>query len=234
MSLLKIYFLSICLISCFVLVNCAGMINGDSQMINIDCNVKGAKITYTPVGGNTLDLGTSPYIGSIPRKKGGGVIKVSKDGEEKSQVVTSKISMVFFLNFLIPSGTFSSTTDLNKGTAYEYSPSNYYINLDIEKSSGDESSILNNKGIHNLANYDFERDSKIKRFVMMNFQQVSSQIAKSKGDYLDELLYTLFEIKQSQADYVIADLKQILKQANMGVVSFGEEASKYYHTTLKG
>ncbi len=198
-------------------IGCAGMINGKTQLINVDSNVKGASITFVKGDGTSVELGQTPFIGAIPRAKGGARLVIKKTGyAEKQQIVESKMSIVFLLNFLIPSGTFSSTTDISNETMWEYAPSNYFINL--EASTG---------------TIDFKKDTEIKRFVMMNYQQVADDLARSNGKYLNALVYEIFQTGSDKAPAVIADLQGILRTEGKNVVNFGSKVSDYYFSKIK-
>lgn len=198
-------------------IGCAGMINGKTQMINVDSNVKGAKVTFVKGDGSSIELGETPFIGPVPRGKGGAKLVIRKDGyAEKQQIVETKMSMVFLLNFLIPSGTFSSTTDITNETMWEYAPSNYYINLDAATGS-----------------VDFKKDTEIKRFVMMNYQQVADDLARADGKYLNALVYEIFKTESDKAPAVISDLQAILRAEGNGVINFGTKVADYYFSKLK-
>lgn len=198
-------------------IGCAGMINGKTQMINVDSNVKGATVTFTKGDGSTIELGQTPFIGPVPRGKGGAKLAIKKDGYgEKQQIVETKMSLVFLLNFLIPSGTFSSTTDITNETMWEYAPSNYFINL--EPSTG---------------SIDFKKDTEIKRFVMMNYQQVAGDLARSDGKYLNALVYEIFQTESDKAPAVIADLQGILRTEGKSVANFGTKVADYYFSKIK-
>lgn len=197
-----------------VLVSCAGLINGSTQLISVDSNIKGAKVEFIPAVGPPIPLGETPFTGSVPRNKGGAQITVSKDGVgEKSQIATSSISIVFFLNFFVPSGTFSSTTDLTQGTAWEYSPSNFYINFETDKTS--------------LRGYEFKRDSEVKAFAMKNYQQILVELGDGnfEGGYLDQLLNLMGNEKDRSR--TIDVIKQIALKSEWDAVLFGEKVADY-------
>ena len=215
---MKKFFVFFCLASLTaILFGCAGMINGKTQMINVDSNVKGAEVQFIKGDGTTINLGATPFVGPIPRGKGGGRIVVKKAGyAEKQQIVETKMSLVFLLNFFIPSGTFSSTTDISNETMWEYAPSNYFINLETASSS-----------------IDFKKDTEIKRFVMMNYPQVVDDLARAEGKYLDALVFEIFRTAPEQASAVVADLRELLRTGERSVVAFGMKASEYYFAKQK-
>jgi hypothetical protein len=193
-----------------LLQGCAGMINGETQLISISSNVNGATITYTPKDGQEIVLGETPFTGNVPRSKGG-VLTLSKYGyNNASQVLDAKLSMVFFLNFFVPSGTFSSTTDLSKETAYEFSPGNLFVNMNEVSSK-----------------IDIQKDLAIKQFVMTNYLQLTNEIAQSEGDYLNTLLYSLLETPKEESNEMVIRIQEALDKSN-GVVTFGISVSKLF------
>ena len=193
------------------LFGCAGMINGKTQAVNIDANVKGATVEMVKADGKVIPLGVTPYTGTLPRTKGARLVFKKAGYTEKSYILEPKLSLVFFLNFFIPFGTFSSTTDISNETLWEYTPSNIYVNMEPVTSSA-----------------GFKKDSDIKRFVMMNYSQLVNDLAQSKGDHLDALVLEHFGAKPENYGAITRDLRRLLSESNQSVVKFGEKVSAYY------
>jgi hypothetical protein len=194
------------------LVGCAGMINGKTQAVNIDSNVKDAKIELVRANGAVTELGVTPYTGQLPRTKGARLV-IKKEGyADKAYILEPKLSLVFFLNFFVPFGTFSSSTDISNETLWEYSPSNIYVNLERTGSSS----------------IDFRKDSDIKRFVMMNYPQLVNDLAQSKGEHLDALVLEHFGAERADYAKITAELRRLLSESGRNVPAFGEKVAAYY------
>ena len=193
------------------LTGCAGMINGKTQAVNIESNVKGATIELVKANGSVTQLGTTPYTGSLPRTKGARLVFKKAGYADKSYILEPKLSLVFFLNFLVPSGTFSSTTDISNETLWEYTPSNIYVNLEPVSSS-----------------VNFQKDTDIKRFVMMNYADLVNDLGRSKGEHLDALVLEHFKADPARYEEITLELRKLLQESKHDVARFGEKVSAYY------
>ena len=101
------------------------------------------------------------------------MLLLKKEGyADKRYVLEAKLASVFFLNALgMYFSTFSTSTDMGNETAWEYTPTNLYINMEASGKS-----------------LNFKKDSDIKRFVMMNYSELVNDLARSKGEHLDALV----------------------------------------------
>jgi hypothetical protein len=124
-----------------------------------------------------------------------------------TQLIPTTISMWFWGNIL--SGGFTgSSTDYATGAMWNYAPDNYYINLQPIEQKKD-------------SHFNFEKDSEVKKFAMLNFTRIKNESSKDHGEYLETLVAMIKAEKK--------DIKQILT-SNPDAVSFGEAVSKFYFT----
>ena len=194
------------------LMGCGGIFNGKTQMMQIESNVKGASIDLITKEGKVIPIGTTPYTGPVPRKKNP-ILVFKKEGyAEKRYVLETKLAIVFFLNgFGGYSSSFSTTTDMSNETAWEYTPTNIYVNIEAAGSS-----------------INFKKDTDIKRFVMMNYSELINDLGQSKGEHLDALVLEHFGAKPENYQAITRDLRRLLQESKHDVARFGEKVSAYY------
>ena len=108
-----------------LLCNCATILKGSNQPLNVNSNVDGANVFV-----NSQKVGTTPFTGSIERQKSIR-LKVSKAGyKSRTLVLDSDIEGVFWVN-IFSGGGWGSTTDFATGSMWKVSPNIY--NLDLVK-----------------------------------------------------------------------------------------------------
>mgnify|MGYP003432182605 CR=1 FL=1 len=106
------------------LSGCASIVNGTSQLVSINSNVKGADVIV-----NGMTVGTTPYNGPIKRAQST-TVTLQKDGyESKTITLNTEIESIFWGNIII-GGFLGSTTDLATGAMYKYAPATLQIDLD--------------------------------------------------------------------------------------------------------
>ena len=194
------------------MMGCGGIFNGKTQLMQIESNVKGASIDLITKEGKVIPIGTTPYTGAVPRKKNP-ILVLKKEGyADKRYVMETKLALVFFLNgFGSYFSTFSTTTDMSNETAWEYTPTNIYINMEAAGSS-----------------INFKKDTDIKRFVMMNYSELVNDLAQAKGEHLDALVLEHFGAKPEKYNAITRDLRRLLDESKHDVARFGEKVSAYY------
>src|SRR5215471_14546738 len=107
-----------------LLGGCATIINGSSQKLAVDSNVKGATVLL-----NGQPLGKTPLLTEIKRGKEGAKLAVQADGFQPYEVTLNrKMSGAFFGNIL-SGGLLGSSTDSSTGAMYEYEPGTYFASL---------------------------------------------------------------------------------------------------------
>ena len=105
---------------------CSTILNGKTQSITVDSNVKGAEVLI-----NQVVVGQTPFTGQAPRGAEP-QITVRKAGyESKTIVAETGFEPVFWGNILI-GGVFGSTTDNSTGAMYKYAPATFNVELKPE------------------------------------------------------------------------------------------------------
>ncbi|OHD13072.1 MAG: hypothetical protein A2Y41_03910 [Spirochaetes bacterium GWB1_36_13] len=155
-------------VSSLVLVSCGSIVNGGKQEISIDSNIQGVEVEL-----NGTKIGVTPLKYEVSRKSEEPLsFTLKKDGYTPQTVqLNSSISGWFWGNILI-GGFFGSSTDYSTGGMYQYSPDNYFI--EMQSSSAMET----------------EKDKKsnyLRYFVLMNYDRIQKDISTGEGKYLDSL-----------------------------------------------
>jgi hypothetical protein len=102
---------------------CASIVNGTSQVVTIDSNVRGAEVTV-----DGMFVGRTPYTGPIKRGSTTSV-RVSTQGyQAKTITLSTEIEPIFWGNIIL-GGFFGSTTDAGTGAMYKYAPATYELAL---------------------------------------------------------------------------------------------------------
>jgi hypothetical protein len=102
---------------------CSSIINGKSQSITVNSNVKDAEIK---MDGEVV--GRTPFTGLVKRA-GTAKLTLSKEGYESKTVTLDTAIEPFFWGNIIIGGVLGSTTDGANGNMYKYDPAT--INVDL-------------------------------------------------------------------------------------------------------
>lgn len=116
-------FIALVLASTALVSGCSTIVNGKSQSITIDSNVKGAEVLI-----NQVVVGQTPFVGQAPRGSAP-QITVRKEGFESRTVVADTGFEPIFWGNIIIGGFLGSTTDAASGSMYKYSPASLNIEL---------------------------------------------------------------------------------------------------------
>ncbi|MBK9347350.1 MAG: PEGA domain-containing protein [Burkholderiales bacterium] len=116
---------NIALISMIVLAStgCSTILNGKTQSISVDSNVKGAEVLI-----NQVVVGQTPFVGQAPRGSSPQITVRSDGYEPKTIVAETAFEPVFWGNIII-GGVFGSTTDSSTGAMYKYAPATFTVEL---------------------------------------------------------------------------------------------------------
>ena len=189
------------------MTSCATVVGGTDQLISVDSNVKGAEVYY-----NGARVGQTPFNGVVDKARNPQLM-VKKEGyEPRTMVLSTSTPTIFWGNAIFYGGFVSSTTDYASGSMFEVSPKSYYINLEPREES--------------KTSYDYEKDTEIKRFAMLNYEEIGEDLARQRGEHLASLVKLVLK-EQNESRAVKAALKKIYREAE-GNVSFGEEVASYY------
>jgi hypothetical protein len=102
---------------------CASIVNGTTQVVTIDSNVRGAEVA---VDGQFV--GRTPYTGPIKRGSST-VVRVSTQGYQAKMItLNTEVEPIFWGNIIL-GGFFGSTTDAGTGAMYKYAPATYELAL---------------------------------------------------------------------------------------------------------
>jgi len=104
---------------------CSTIINGKTQTVSINSNVRDANITA-----NGLAIGKTPFTGEMIRGDKT-VVTVSKEGYISKTVTLSTDFEPIFWGNIISGGVIGSTTDAATGSMYKYAPNT--LQIDLEK-----------------------------------------------------------------------------------------------------
>lgn len=152
----------------FFLAGCATIVNRSQQTITVNSSPNEANIL---INGNVV--GKTPWTGDVPRKSSL-QITVSKEGYESAIIpLDGRVSGWFWGN-IICGGLLGSTTDAVSGGIYSYEPGSYHAALKMTTGTKEEVKLS-------------ERDSKIKRFVLVNWADISRELSGTPGERVDAL-----------------------------------------------
>jgi hypothetical protein len=178
---------------------CATLVKGTTQSITVSSNIDGAEIFL-----DGQRIGATPYAGPVPKNKG--TLMVQKSGYKTQTVALSKTLEPIFWGNIITGGTLGSLTDFGSGSAYQYAPASYQVDLKEEAPQAQD---------------DFERRTAARKFAMIYLDRISADLAQGSGDHLDALLVIVNGGKGSGVD---ADaIREALVASDADPVRFGNE-----------
>jgi len=122
----KLLTILLCMGMTLMFTSCATVMEGTSETIAVDSNVKGAKVYI-----DNSFVGETPFVGTITKGKETKTIKVTKSGYEDSiSVINPSVNPVAIYNassfYFAP---FSTTTDYVSGSMWKYDPAAFYVDL---------------------------------------------------------------------------------------------------------
>lgn len=118
--------ISIIFLMAVMVTGCSTIMNGKTQSISVDSNVKGAEVLI-----NQVVVGQTPFTGQAPRTQAP-QITVRKVGYETKTVVAETSFEPVFWGNIIFGGFFGSTTDNSTGAMYKYAPASFNVELKPE------------------------------------------------------------------------------------------------------
>jgi len=148
------------------LTSCATIATGTTQLVTINSNVDSATVSLDGV-----TIGKTPFTGKI--KKNGKMLTIEKEGYKTYTIALSTSLEGLFWGNIITGGTLGSITDFASGAAYKYAPASYQVELMAKGTS------LNN----------FKQIYELKKYAMINMSNISIDLSKNNGTYLESLIY---------------------------------------------
>jgi hypothetical protein len=197
---------AVVLASLFI-TGCASIISGGSQTISISSNVHGAFLAL-----NGAPIGTTPFVGNVSRGSNRTVVVTHPDHHPETITLTARINTVFLLN-IISGGVLGTTTDLATGAIWQFSPTSFFVNL---------RPIVQSQ-------FDFERESRIRYFAMMNHSQIAIDSYSENGEFLLTLAYLMSD--NMTQDHAIQSIQEALTVSKGNQVVFGEELINSFRTS---
>jgi hypothetical protein len=177
---------------------CATIVKGSTQTITVSSNVDGADVFL-----DGLKVGTTPFAGPVPKNKG--ALMVQKPGYRAANLSLSKSLEPMFWGNIITGGTLGSITDFASGSAYQYAPAAYQVDLRPE----------------GQAQTGFERRVAARKFAMLYLDRVSADLAVGSGEHLRALLAIVNGDRSGGAD--AAAIRDALVSSGADPVRFGNK-----------
>lgn len=189
---------SCALVGALLTAGCATIVKGSSQTITLSSNVDGAEVFL-----DGQKIGMTPFVGPVPKNKN--ILMVQKPGYKTVNVALAKSLEPMFWGNILTGGTLGSITDFASGSAYEYAPASYQVDLKPE----------------GQAQLDFERRVAARKFAMVYLDRISADLAQGSGDYLGALLSIVNGEKQAHAD--AQSIRRALVASDADPVRFGNQ-----------
>ncbi|MDR2732319.1 MAG: PEGA domain-containing protein [Fibromonadaceae bacterium] len=215
------------------LTGCATIIKGRHQEITINSNVSGALVEMDGV-----EIGRTPFTGKVKKNKrtyirvskpgyiDGGIeikrtkaTKMSTTGNAAFGSIAGGAAFYFIenssshpvvLGTSVFTGVFVAgmSTDRISSATWEYSPSQFYVQLKEENSS-------------EQAGLDFVNELAIRYFATVNHSQIAIDAGKNSGEYATALA-NLMETKMDK-DAARQSINEALEKSKGDQVLFGDE-----------
>jgi hypothetical protein len=115
--------LSVVLFASLLGAGCASIVNGTTQVVTIDSNVRGAEVAV-----DGAVVGRTPYTGPIKRGSSTTVRVTNPGYQPKTITLSTEVEPIFWGNIIL-GGFFGSTTDAGTGAMYKYAPATYELAL---------------------------------------------------------------------------------------------------------
>lgn len=176
--LCRIVFSTVCLL---LATGCASIIDGRRESVSFSSDPPGAQII---INGKTMGVTpASIFLERSDYDKANVLFK--KEGYQDQQAfIQTSLNMWFWGNILC-GGVFGSSTDSASGAMWKFSPNSYYVAMAPLKAS--------------QAEWDrFMYERIIRRFVLVTYDHLVSDLAKDGGEHLLRLLQ-LLSIRDDQS-----------------------------------
>ena len=159
---------------------CATILDGRSQVLTVSSNVDGAEVILVTSSGSETVIGKTPYVGPVKRIKNG-KLAVKKDGFKTIEIaLTTDTNPYAFANLLsIYFSTTGTSTDYSTGALYKYAPESYMANLEPKTVASKQ---------------QFQKESSMRIFALLNYDRICGDIAFGKGEYLNSI-YEMYGAK---------------------------------------
>ncbi len=168
---------------------CASILDGSTQVVSFDSDPKRAKVFV-----NGVQVGVTPLSTQVKRSKDT-IVVFKKEGYEDEQIALQTKLNTYFWGNIITGGFLGSTTDYVSGAIVEYAPNTYHVTLEpINKSDADRKRHSHQK--------------RVRHFILVNYSNLTSDLAKGEGDYLASL-HALLGTNDLQPQETVGRLRKL-------------------------
>jgi len=182
----------------------AGMVSGCASIISP--SEQQLQFTSEPsqadayINGNKV--GTTPFSVEVPRRKGGLVVTLRKDGYEDVVLsTTTKLNPYVWGNFLWGYGSLTAfLIDYSSDRSVEYYPDSFLVTLPPKVGAAPEQ-VKEEPAPK-------QQRSRIVRFVATNYDDLVLQLSKGSGDHLNAL-FDLLEVPEADRPSAVAKIKPL-------------------------
>lgn len=174
--------------------SCATMLDGTMQQVSFDSNEPDVQIFI-----NGSFACKTPCIYDIRRKKAKVMITAKKQGfNDRTMFLEGNLNSTSVINVIsLWTSTFGFSTDMSSGTIWMYQPNAVYVAMNKEPTTTTEKQAL-------------EKQNKIRRFVLQNFEQLQNDAFSDTGS--KEYIKTL----AAMAEISEPDIQTVLLNAYAG------------------
>lgn len=191
----------------FSLYGCATILSKTDQVISVNSNVQGAMVY---IDGQAR--GKTPFSAQIIKKSNTQVMIKADGYNPQTMTLSTTIPTAFWGNALTFYGSFmGSTTDYLSGAVYEYSPNNYFFQLDkISKGTDQEAKIE-------------MLENEITQYTLINHKNLQKDIIRGEGEYITSL-FKIAGQDENKSSY-LEKLKTIAK-ADLSIIEFSKQITE--------
>lgn len=178
----------VAILAAAMIAGCATIMEGKTQKVTFNSVPSGADVYL-----NGKHLGKTPLTVTLDKPKEDGQLKFSKEGYKDIEIVASKKMSSWLLGNIIFGGTFGTSTDYASGAIYEYQPNNFQVTLEP-------------KGMSEGDRDQFSARNELRRFILMNYDQIAMNVSEGQGEYLQTLMSRL-NVDAGKKQAVLSDLR---------------------------
>lgn len=192
----------------FCLGGCASIISGRSQQLSFSSNPQGATVKV-----NGKIIGSTPISSTLP-KKSGQLLVFEKEGYKPLSMQLETHLDPWFWGNIVLGGFVGSTTDGISGAVNEYSPNQYMISLEQERTTKVDASVVQ------------PDKEKVVDFIVSGYRELSKDIQAGSGEYLLSL-YSLLKIPDENRADALKRIKG-LQAAYANISEFAEQVANLF------
>jgi hypothetical protein len=169
---------------------------GSTQPLSVSTNVEGATVYL-----DNMEIGVTPFTSEVVR--GGEMLRVELEGYRTETIALSKSLEPMFWGNIIIGGTIGSIIDYVKGTAYQYAPAAYQIDLQ----AADQSDA------------HYQAQFAVRQFSILYADEISRDFSQGGGDYVSALVSLIDNFSEQEVDESV--IKDAITNSRGDRVRFG-------------